>query len=95
MDEQLRQAVRAHARVRCEYCHLQEAHSSLPFEIEHIIAEKHGGESKFENLAWSCRYCNSYKGSNISGIDPSTKEIVPLFHPRRQRWEEQLPLART
>jgi hypothetical protein len=88
MDEQLRQAVRQHARRRCEYCHLAEAHSSLSFEIEHIIAEKHGGESTFENLAWACRYCNSYKGSNIAGIDPASREIVPLFHPRRERWED-------
>lgn len=88
MDEQLRQAVRQHARLRCEYCHLAEIHSSLSFEIEHIIAEKHGGDSEFENLAWSCRYCNSYKGSNIAGIDPSTKRIVPLYHPRRERWDE-------
>lgn len=88
MDEQLRQLVRRIARRRCEYCHLQEAHSSLSFEIEHIIAEKHGGESAIENLAWACRYCNSYKGSNIAGVDPSTHEIFPLFHPRRERWDE-------
>jgi hypothetical protein len=67
---------------------LAEAHSILPFELEHIIAEKHGGESTSENLAWACRYCNAYKGSNIAGIDPSTKRIVPLYHPRHERWDE-------
>jgi len=88
MDEQLRGAVRQRAQVRCEYCHLLEIHSSLPFEVEHIIAEKHGGPTAFDNLAWSCRYCNAYKGSNIVGIDPETGEISPLFHPRRDRWGE-------
>ncbi len=88
MDEQLRQAVRQQAGSRCEYCHLLEAHSSLSFEVEHIIAEKHGGKSTAENLAWACRYCNAYKGPNIAGIDPSTEQIVPLYHPRRELWNE-------
>ncbi len=30
--------------------------------------------------------CNHYKGANIAGIDPKTKKIVSLFHPRRQKW---------
>ena len=33
-------------------------------------------------------YCNSYKGPNLSGVDPVTTEIVRLFHPRRDHWEE-------
>jgi len=53
-----------------------------------IIPEKHGGPTDAENLALSCIYCNSYKGTNLSGIDPVTGEIVPLFHPRRDRWDE-------
>lgn len=88
MDQRLRQTVRQRARGRCEYCHLAEDHSILPFEIEHIIAEKHGGLSVGENLALACRYCNAYKGPNIAGIDPSTDEVVPLYHPRRERWDE-------
>jgi HNH endonuclease len=88
MEEQLRAAVRQRAGARCEYCHLAEVHSILPFELEHIIAEKHGGESIADNLAWACRYCNVYKGSNIAGVDPITQQIVPLYHPRRERWDE-------
>jgi hypothetical protein len=30
--------------------------------------------------------CNSYKGPNIAGIDPVSRSIVPLFHPRRHKW---------
>jgi hypothetical protein len=41
----------------------------------------------FENLAWSCLHCNKHKGPNIASIDPVTGELVPLFHPRLQRWE--------
>ena len=31
-------------------------------------------------------HCNLYKGSNLTGIDPETGEIVSLFHPRRDVW---------
>src|SRR5687768_16775736 len=88
MDEKTREAVRARANGRCEYCRLPQTHSVLPFEIEHIIAEKHGGGDLLENLALACRYCNAYKGFNIAGIDPITKHIVPLFHPRHAPWRE-------
>ena len=93
MDQRLRDVVRGRAKRRCEYCRLSEAHSILPFEIEHIIAEKHGGKSVEENLAWACRYCNVHKGSDIAGIDPVSKGIVPLFHPRRHAWHEHFRWA--
>ena len=51
-----------------------------------IIFTSGGTES--DNLAMSCIYCNSYKGANLSGIDPVTGEIVRLFHPRRDHWAE-------
>jgi hypothetical protein len=88
MDPRMRAAVRARAEERCEYCRLPEAASFLPFEMEHIIAEKHGGPSSFDNLAFACRYCNAYKGPNIAGIDPLSGQISPLFHPRRDAWRE-------
>jgi hypothetical protein len=59
----------------------------LPFQLDHIIAEQHGGETVLENLAWCCLHDNKHKGPNIAGIDPVTGQLVPLFHPRRQRWE--------
>ena len=88
MQQGTREAVRARADGRCDYCRLPERISFLPFEIEHIIAEKHGGQSSLQNLAFACRYCNAYKGPNIAGIDPASGQIVPLFHPRRDRWRE-------
>ncbi len=59
----------------------------MPFEIDHIIAEKHRGPTAAENLAWACFSCNSYKGPNIAGIDPITSEITRLFHPRTDAWD--------
>lgn len=80
--------VRRRAGFRCEYCHFPERFSGLNFQMDHIIAEKHGGPTESENLALSCIYCNSFKGPNLSGVDPITHEIVRLFHPRRDVWEE-------
>jgi hypothetical protein len=32
-------------------------------------------------------FCNLNKGPNIAGLDPLSSRLVPLFNPRRQRWE--------
>jgi HNH endonuclease len=86
MDDALIQLVWDRARQRCEYCQLSQAHSTLPFEIDHVIARKHGGRTIPSNLALSCFYCNSYKGPNIAGLDPNTRALARLFHPRRHKW---------
>jgi hypothetical protein len=86
MDEALAALVWERAGHRCEYCRLHQDHSWLTFEIDHIIARKHGGKSVAGNLALSCFYCNSFKGPNIAGRDPKTGVITRLFHPRRHKW---------
>ncbi len=86
MDTTLEREVWRRARHRCEYCKLPQAFSPLPHQIDHKIARKHGGPTDAENLAVACFFCNSYKGSNIAGIDPFSGRIVRLFHPRKDRW---------
>ena len=58
------------------------------FHVEHVIARKHGGRNGLENLAWSCMFCNPYKGPNLASFDPDTKELSRLFNPRSDGWEE-------
>jgi hypothetical protein len=86
--EELRQLVRERSGRLCEYCHFPESMSFLPYQIDHIIAEKHSGPTVESNLAWSCYYCNSFKGPNISGWNPDSDEIIRLFHPRRDNWQD-------
>jgi hypothetical protein len=88
MDEDLRRVVVARAAGRCEYCRLPESASFLEFQIDHIIAEKHHGPTIAENLALACYYCNTYKGPNIAGWIPDLDEVVRLFHPRKDVWNE-------
>ncbi|MBI3756736.1 MAG: HNH endonuclease [Deltaproteobacteria bacterium] len=87
MRRELLHQLRQLARDRCEYCRLPTAYDPLPFQVDHIIAQQHGGVTVIENLAWSCLHCNKHKGPNIAGIDPVSAQLVPLFHPRQQRWE--------
>jgi 5-methylcytosine-specific restriction endonuclease McrA len=89
MDRATRNRVRARARNRCEYCRLRQDETPLaPLQIEHIIPRKHGGGDDTDNLALACIDCNLAKGSNIAGIDPETKRVTSLFHPRRDRWRD-------
>jgi 5-methylcytosine-specific restriction endonuclease McrA len=56
MDSQLRQLVWQRASSRCEYCQFPAQFAEAPFQIDHIIAQKHGGETNAENLALACYY---------------------------------------
>jgi HNH endonuclease len=87
MDASLIRLVWQRAGHRCEYCHVPQQFDEVPFEVDHIIARKHRGETVSSNLALSCFHDNSHKGSNIAGIDPRSREVIPLFNPRRQAWE--------
>jgi hypothetical protein len=87
MNRQLVNQVRQRAGRRCEYCHMPGAYDPLPFQFDHIIAEQHGGTTVSDNLAWCCLHCNKHKGPNIAGFDPLTGQLIPLFHPRHQRWK--------
>ncbi len=60
----------------------------LPFQIDHVIAEKHGGPTVETNLALACPHCNRFKGPNIAGLDPESGQPVRLFHPRTDTWSE-------
>lgn len=86
MDAALIRLVWQRADDRCEYCQMAQQFERLPFEIDHIIARKHRGSTVAGNLCLSCFYCNSFKGSDISSLDPRTRKLTPLFNPRRHKW---------
>jgi len=88
MEFAAREFVRQRAGNRCEYCLLRQANSELTHHVEHIVAKQHGGADDAENLALACHRCNFRKGPNLTGVDPSSGEVVRLFHPRRDHWTE-------
>ncbi len=88
MDAKLRQLVRQRAKNRCEYCGLRQEQEPLPFHIEHRTPRQHGGKDASENLALACHHCNLHKGTNLSGLEPKTKKLTRLFHPRLDDWSD-------
>ena len=85
---ELRQAVHERAAGRCEYCLYPQEMAFLAFEVEHIIAEKHGGAKTVDNLALACPYCNRFKGTDLGSLDPETGQLTPFFNPRAQQWTD-------
>lgn len=88
----LRRRVRERAKHCCEYCLIGEEDSFFPHEPDHVIAEKHGGETTFANLALACLDCNRFKGTDIASRDPKTKRLVPLFDPRSDSWPDHFEI---
>ena len=88
IDKTTRQLVRERAKYLCEYCHSPEEASAALFEIDHILPKSLSGSDLITNLALACQRCNSYRYNFITGIDPETKEIKPLFNPRNSTWAE-------
>jgi hypothetical protein len=62
----------------------------VPFEVEHIVPTACNGSDDESNLALARRACNLFKSDQQVGIDEATREVVRLFHPRRERWDEHL-----
>ncbi len=89
---ELRRLVYERAHGRCEYCLIPETVVLVSHQVDHIIAEKHGGLTEADNLALSCAVCNKYKGSDLASIDPDTDQLVALYHPHRDNWSDHFRL---
>jgi hypothetical protein len=66
-------------------------HQSLQgatFHVEHILPASAGGSDDADNLCLACPGCNLHKSDRTTAADPDTGAAVPLFHPRRERWED-------
>lgn len=92
IPEELRTLVIERAAHRCEYCLIHDSDTIKHHEIDHIRAEKHGGQTQEANLCYSCLTCNRHKGSDVTSYDPETDEITPLFNPREDDWAEHFNL---
>lgn len=92
VPETLRQEVIERANHRCEYCLLHERDSIFSHEVDHIIPEKHRGETVSSNLCYACLECNRNKGSDFGSFDPETNEVALLYHPRHDKWSDHFAL---
>ena len=83
MNRKLVRAIWKRAGDHCEYCRMSRFALPLPFQIDHIIAEKHGGTTVESNLALACPHCNRFKGPNIAGLTRSRDNLSGCFIPAR------------
>ena len=88
ISDAIRTRVRQSAQEQCGYCRIGSHLVYAPMEIDHIFPKARGGSDEEENLWLACPFCNNAKSDQITGVDPLTEEVVPLFHPRQQNWKE-------
>ena len=77
----LRRLVYERANQACEYCLIPEVVAFISHEVDHIIAEKHGGKTEESNLALACAICNKNKGSDVASVAPQTQQIIACIIP--------------
>lgn len=88
MNKTLKQAIKIRAKYCCEYCLTPEYFSPDPFENDHIQPSSKDGDNDFENYAFSCSGCNGFKFNAIEAIDPASAQVVRLYNPRKDIWNE-------
>ena len=89
---ELRRQVVERAGNCCEYCLLHQDLVASTHQVDHVIAEKHGGSTSLDNLALSCTTCNRRKSSDIASFDPTSGALTALFNPREQNWQDHFQL---
>jgi hypothetical protein len=87
ISKKIRKLVFLRAKSRCEYCQCRSDVAPETFEVEHIVPTSKGGSNESENLALSCRGCNSRKSVKTFVYDPVSKVKVDLFNPRKDLWK--------
>ena len=94
LSERDREAVKRRAGYRCEYCRIV----GWELQVDHIVPRSprrlpagggsRGDRDEPDNLAAACAHCNRLKGDFTTGRDPLNGREGPLFHPRRDAWDE-------
>lgn len=93
LSAEIRLFVAARADYLCEYCLVAEEDTFFGCHVDHIISIKHRGETKAENLAYACAFCNRFKGSDIASLTSETGALIRFFNPRIDRWADHFQLG--
>ncbi|TAE57050.1 MAG: HNH endonuclease [Nostocales cyanobacterium] len=88
INVQIQEQVRKRALELCEYCHASEKWQYVLFTVDHVIPLSKSGQDTIENLALACFHCNRKKSNHTTATDPESNQEVPLFNPRKQKWNE-------
>jgi hypothetical protein len=82
----------ARASERCEYCLLSQSGQEAQFHIDHVIPVAANGVTTYENLAVACVSCSLRKGARRLVPDPISGEMVPVFNPRTEKWQDHFEM---
>lgn len=91
ISAELRRHVVNRAERLCEYCLIHEDDTFFGCYIDHILSEKHGGQTSANNLALACTFCNLHKGSDIASL-PVQGVLVRFFNTRTDLWSGHFAL---
>jgi hypothetical protein len=94
LSAKLARLVRDRAGQVCEYCKLPQSSQEAAFHIDHICPRAAGGLTDAGNLALACVTCSLKKAARTHARDPLSNELVPLFHPRDDRWTDHFRWTR-
>ncbi len=83
----LRRLVLRRAGGLCEYCLLHQEDAHFSFHVDHIVSRRHRGASSAGNLALACLRCNVAKGADLGTLAGRPRQLIALYHPRRDRWD--------
>ena len=86
MADDSRESITTRAGKRCEYCQMHQSLQGATFHIEHVVPRVMGGLSDSSNLALACPSCNLHKADRISLTNALNGEVVSLFNPRLDDW---------
>ena len=89
----LRRLVVTRAGGVCEYCLIHQDDAYFSFHVDHVISRKHRGPTDGSNLALACLPCNVAKGTDVATLVGRPRELVRLFHPRRDEWRDHFHLS--
>jgi hypothetical protein len=92
LSSEIRLVVASRANYLCEYCLIAEEDTFFGCHVDHIISIKHRGETKSDNLAYACAFCNQFKGSDIASLSSDDGALVRFFNPRIDRWSDHFEL---
>lgn len=87
--------VRLRAHDLCEYCRLPQFSQEATFHVDHIKPLAAGGATTVDNLALACVTCSLRKAARQYVPDPRSGKLVPIFHPRKQRWSDHFAWTRS
>lgn len=90
LSEALRRFVTERALGHCEYCQTSQM-IVVTMVVDHITPVAAGGTTTPENLCLTCVGCNLFKNAFEVALDPVSQQVIPLYNPRNQVWDEYFP----